>query len=115
MYCIRFIQFDCLRTIETINKDKANQEYKELCSDPSVTELEALILTIDVRFSSSNKSYTYFVDSPLNNYRFVKTSEGDLLQIIGCKYRTPQELKALAKSQGFSYSQYKVLHGTAIR
>ncbi len=114
MYIIRYVKEDSFRTIETISKEKANTEYKELCSDPSVTELEACILTVDVKFTTKGKVYTYFVDTRLNGYRFIKTGE-DTLYIISCKLRTVEELKAMANSRGFSFADYKVLHGTAIK
>lgn len=115
MYIIRYVQFDSFKTIETVSQEKANAEYKELCNDITVTELEALVLTIDIKFSSSSKVYTYLLDTPLYGYKFVKTPEGDLVQIVGIKHRTPDELRAMAKSRGFSYADYKVLHGTAIK
>jgi len=114
MYIIRFVQFDSFRTIETISRDKANQEYRELCCDPTVTELEACILTVDVKFSTNGKIYTYFVDTRLNGYKYVKTKT-DTMHIVSCKLRTVEELKAMAESRGFSFSDYKVLHGTAIK
>ena len=115
MYRIEYVQYDCFKTIEVVNKDIANREYKELIDDATVTELKTFILTIDIKFSSSTKVYTYFLDKPIYNYRFAKLATGDLVQIIRTKYRTKDELKALARSQGFSYSQFKVLHGTAIK
>lgn len=114
MYVIRYVQNDALRTIETISKEKANQEYQELCYDPTVTELEACVLTVDVKFTTNGKIYTYFVDTRLNGYRYVKTKE-DILYIVSCQLRTVEKLKAMAKSRGFSFADYKVLHGTAIK
>ena len=115
MYYIQYVQYDAFRTIETINKVKANAEYRELYYDSTVTELKAYVLTIDVKFASNGKVYTYLLDTPLHGYRFVKTPNGDLIQIVNIKHRTPDELKAMAQSRGFSYSDYKVLHGTAIK
>ena len=129
MYTIQFVQNDNLGYIETIHKEKANTEYKELCSDPSVTEIIPLILTIDIRFSSSNKVYTYFLDLTIEELRTItnekkknpetyttaKLPTGDIVDIITIKYRKPEELKAKAKSLGFSFSDYKVLHGTFIK
>lgn len=115
MYVIRFVQFDCLRTIETISRDKANQEYLERVNDPTVTELKALILTADVKFTSNGKVYTYFTDISLKGYSRVKLLNGDVVQIIGEHLRTVEELKVMAKSRGFSFADYKVLHGTAIK
>ena len=114
MYVIRYVKEDNFRTIETIHKEKANAEYKELCSDPSVTELEACVLTVDVKFSTSGNVYTYFVDARLNGYRYVKTKT-DTMYIVSCKLRTVEELKAMAKCRGFSFADYKVLHGIAIK
>ena len=115
MYVIRYVQDDSFKTIETISRDKANQEYAELCNDPTVTELEACILTVDVKFSTNGKEYTYFVDANIGKYKYIKTNNGDMIYIIRCKYRTVEELKTMAKSHGFSFTDYKVLHGTAIK
>jgi hypothetical protein len=114
MYVLRFVKDDNFRTIETISRDKANAEYKELCSDPSVTELEACVLTVDVKFTTNGKVYTYFIDTRVNGYKYIKCGE-DTLYIVSCKLRTVEELKAMAKSRGFSYCEYKVLHGIAIK
>ena len=115
MYVIRFVQDDSLKTIETISKEKANQEFVEHQFDPTVTELEALVLTVDIEFNNSNKQYTYFVDIDLKGYSYAILPSGEKVQIIRTKLRTVKELKAMAKSRGFSYSDYKVLHGTAIK
>lgn len=115
MYVVRFVQDDALKTIETISKDKANQEFIERSFDPSITELESLVLTVDIEFNNSNKVYTYFVDVDLKGYSYAILPSGEKVQIIRTKLRTTEELKAMAKSRGFSYSDYKVLHGTAIK
>jgi len=115
MYVIRYVQDDALKTIETISKEKANQEFVERQFDPTVTELEALVLTVDIEFNNSNKQYTYFVDVDLRGYSSAILPSGEEVQIIRTKLRTVNELKAMAKSRGFSYSDYKVLHGTAIK
>lgn len=115
MYIIRFVQDDALKVIETISRDKANQEYAEKAYDPTVTELEALVLTVDVKFNTSSKVYTYFVDKDIKGYRFVKLSNGDMVQIIGTKIRTVKELRTMAMRRGFSFNDYKVLHGSAIK
>lgn len=115
MYIIRFVQDDALRVIETISRERANQEYAERAYDPTVTELEAFILTVDIKFSKSSKVYTYFVDKDLKGYRFVTLPNGEQVQIIGTKIRSVEELRTMAMRHGFSFSDYKVLHGTAIK
>ena len=113
MHIIRYVQNDALITKEIIETKAANKEYLELRSDPSVTELEALELTIDVTFTSGGKEYTYLLDKDIRGYKYVRTPEGDTLDIVRIKTRTVRELKAMAKSRGFS--SFKVLHGTAIK
>ena len=115
MYRISYVFDDSFRVIETISREKANQEYMELCNDPCVTELETCVLTVDVKFSTNSKVYTYFVDTNIDKYRHVKTNSGDTIHIVCCKYRSVEELKAMAKSRGFSFADYKVLHGIAIK
>ena len=123
MFLIGYVEDDAYKTIEIIGKEgetyasireRANKEYEELCR-PGVEELEAYICTVDVKFSSSSKEYTYFCNVQLQKYKYIRTTSGDTLQIVRCKYRTPKELRAMAQSRGFSYSDYKVLHGTAIK
>ena len=124
MFLIGWVEDNAYKTIEIIGKEgesydsikqRANREYAELCR-PGVEELEAYVCTIDVKFSSSGKEYTYFYNEMLPpDYKYITTKEGDILQIIQFKYRTPQELEAMAQSHGFSYSVYKVLHGTATK
>lgn len=124
MFLIGYVEDNAYKTIEIIGKEgeayasireRANKEYEELCR-PGVEELEAYVCTVDVKFSSSSKEYTYFCNRRLpSTYKHIITPEGDILQIVRFKYRTPKELKAMAQSRGFSYSIYKVLHGTAIK
>ena len=113
MYIIRYVQDDSLKELEVIDREEANTQYKAKYNDPTVTELQAFILTIDVKFKTSSKVYTYFVDAHLKGYSKIITANGDELTIVQIKMRTPQELKAMAKSHGFS--SFKVLHGTAIK
>ena len=114
MYIISYVFEDAYRTIECSNKETANQEYLELLNDPAVSELEASVRTVDVKFPTSDKTYTYFINEPLDGFRYIKAGK-DKLKIVRCKIRTVKELRALAKSQGFSFSDYKVLKGTAIK
>ena len=123
MFLIGYVEDDAYKTIEIVGKngesfaalkEKANREYAELLR-PGVEELEAYICTVDVKFSSSGKEYTYFCNILLSKHKHIKTADGDTLQIVRSKYRTPKELKAMAQSRGFSYSDYKVLHGTATK
>lgn len=114
MYIINYVLDDAYRTLECNDKNIANQEYRELLHDPAVSELEACVRTVDVKFTSSGKQYTYFIEKPLDGYKYIKTDK-DKMYIIGCKIRTVKELKALAKRQGFSFAQFKVLHGTALK
>ena len=128
MYTIRYIDTntDSLRYIETINKDKANDVFLELSSNSLNEEIKALVLTIDIKFNSSNKIYTYFLDLTIEQLREVKQkyngkplkarlATNEEIQVIDIKYRTPKQLKAIAKQRGFSYSNYKALHGKFIK
>ena len=129
MFTIQFVRDDNLGYIETISQEKANAEYAELCSDPTVTEVTPLVLTIDIQFVSSPKVYTYFLDLTIEQLRVISTKRkknpgayatarlttGDTVTVVAIKYREPKELKAKAKRLGFSFSDYKVLHGTFIK
>ena len=125
MYRIQWVWNDMFQTIETTSRDKANREFLELSSEPGVEELQAFILTVDVKFSTNGKVYTYFCDKNLCGYRFIKQKDADgnfvidqdgevvVLYIVSCQYRTPEELRNMANSRGFSYEAYKTLHGIA--
>lgn len=143
MLYMRWIEFDALHSIELVSKSKEKPEeeksYEQLkekaiqiylrLARPEVTEFEAYIATVDIRFKGNNTVYTYFVDTILKGYKEIKIdyicyqngkhliqkNPPDTVQIVGSRYRTRKELEALAQSRGFSFCQYKVLHGTAIK
>lgn len=92
---------------------------------PGVNEREAFIATVDVCFSSSNKTYTYLVDRILRAHKIlihkidnldghVVDSRKETVEIVQSRYRTRKELEALAKRQGFSFTDYKVIHGITV-
>lgn len=143
MLYMRWIEFDALHSVELVSKSKEKPEeeksYEELrkraiqiysgLARPEVTKVEAYIATVDIKFSDNSKTYTYFVDTLLvgcskikietisyQNGKHVVTQEPPrIVQIVGSKYRTRKELEALAQSQGFSFTQFKVIHGAAIK
>ena len=132
MFCLRWVELDALHSIELVAKEnsynalkvKANALYADLIR-PGVTELEAFVSTVDVKFSKNSEIYTYIVDTLLVGYskidiEYVTRLDGKRVnlekkqvQIVQSKYRTRKDLEALAKSKGFSFNDYKVLHGTA--
>ena len=127
MYTIRFVRDDSLQYIETTSKEKANQEYLELASDPYVNELVPLVLTIDVKFSTNGRTFTYFLDLTIEEvrkiseakqrgfYKTIKTAWGETAYVVSIIHRSTEELKVIAKRDGFKFSEYKVLHGTFIK
>lgn len=128
MYTIQFVRDDNLNYIETISKNKANTEYFELCNDPTVESITPMVCTIDIKFHSSDKVYTYFIDLTIEQVRnFAEARRKDpkayakavikdeIVEVITIKHRKTEDLKAKAKRFGFSFSDYKVLHGVLIK
>ena len=126
MFTINFVEDDALHTVEVIAKKdepiesvkaRANAQYFELLR-PGVTNVTPFIDTVDIQFYKGGRVYTYFVNHLLVGYTkaHIKDHNGDYrtVDIICSKRRSVEELRAIAKTRGFEYNQYKVLHGIAV-
>ena len=123
MYKLSYVENDAVRidTFKESERDEAFDKWIWVNSRPDITEVEFEVMTVDVRFTTSGKIYTYLCEVDLSGYDYVDTTpeldETDdnkvCVYLVSCGYRSHVELKKMAKDRNIE--KFVPLHGVAKR